>query len=50
MGRGHIMISWDLSIYVLAFVLAFGASIIASFIPARTAGRLSPIDIIRGAS
>jgi lipoprotein-releasing system permease protein len=48
MGRGHILISWNISIYLLAFILAFGASVIASFIPARTAGRLSPIDIIRG--
>jgi lipoprotein-releasing system permease protein len=47
-GRGHILISWDISIYLLAFALACGASVIASFIPARTAGRLSPIDIIRG--
>ena len=50
MGRGHIMISWDLSIYIMAFLLACGFSVIASFIPARTAGRLSPIEIIRGSS
>ena len=50
MGMGHIMISWNLSIYIMAFLLACGASLIASFIPARTAGRLSPIEIIRGSS
>jgi lipoprotein-releasing system permease protein len=49
MGRQHMMISWDIMIYVKAFVLVFGASIIASFFPARAAGRLSPIEIIRGA-
>ncbi len=49
MGRQHMMISWDVMIYVKAFLLVFGASIIASFFPARAAGKLSPIEIIRGA-
>jgi lipoprotein-releasing system permease protein len=49
MGRQHMMISWDIMIYIKAFVLVFGASIIASFFPARAAGRMSPIEIIRGA-
>lgn len=48
MGRHHMMISWDYMIYVKAFFLVVGASIIASYFPARTAGRLSPIEIIRG--
>jgi len=48
MGRHHMMISWDIMIYVKGFFLVVGASIIASFFPARTAGRLSPIEIIRG--
>ncbi len=48
MGRHHMMVSWDYMIYVKGFVLVVGASIIASFFPARTAGRLSPIEIIRG--
>lgn len=48
MGRQHMMISWDYTIYVKSFTLVVGASIIASFFPARTAGRLSPIEIIRG--
>lgn len=48
MGRHHMMISWDMMIYVKGFFLVVGASIIASFFPARTAGRLSPIEIIRG--
>jgi len=47
-GRGHMMISWDPAIYLKAFVLVTAASLIASYFPARTAGKLSPIDIIRG--
>lgn len=49
MGRQHMLISWDIMIYVRAFVLVFGASVIASYFPARSAGKLSPIEIIRGA-
>lgn len=49
MGRQHMMISWDIMIYIKAFLLVFGASVIASFFPARAAGKLSPIEIIRGA-
>ncbi len=49
MGRQHMMISWDIMIYIKGFFLVFGASIIASFFPARAAGKLSPIEIIRGA-
>jgi lipoprotein-releasing system permease protein len=49
MGRRTMSISWDAAIYIKAFMLVFCASIIASFFPARTAGKLSPIEIIRGA-
>lgn len=49
MGRHYMMISWDSMIYIKAFTLVFGASVLASFFPARAAGRLSPIEIIRGA-
>jgi len=48
MGRQHMLISWDILIYIRAFILVFGASVIASYFPARSAGRLSPIEIIRG--
>jgi len=48
-GRPPMMISWDIIIYIKAFFLVFGASVIASFFPARSAGKLSPIEIIRGA-
>jgi lipoprotein-releasing system permease protein len=47
-GIGHMLISWDAAIYIKAFLIVVGSTLIASFIPARAAGRLSPIDIIRG--
>ncbi len=49
-GRGHMMISWNKMIYIKAFTLVTTASLIASYFPARTAGKLSPIDIIRGSA
>lgn len=47
-GTRNMMVSWDIMIYVKAFLLVSGASAIASYFPARTAGKLSPIEIIRG--
>ncbi len=41
-------VSYDPSIYIIGFILAFAATVVASVIPARSAGRLSPIDVIRG--
>jgi lipoprotein-releasing system permease protein len=47
-GTGnHLIISYDLSIYVTAFISAVVSSIIASYFPARSASKLTPIDIIR---
>ncbi|OHD63354.1 MAG: permease [Spirochaetes bacterium RBG_13_51_14] len=48
-SASHMLISWDVMIYVNAFVLVTLSSVVASFIPARSAGRLSPLEIIRGA-
>ncbi len=48
LGGNHMMISFDVIIYVKAFVLALASSSLASFFPARSAGKLEPIDIIRG--
>ena len=42
-----LIISWDAMIFVKSFLLAFFSSFIASFIPARAASKLSPVEIIR---
>ncbi len=42
--------SYNLLIYMRAFGITVTASIIASYLPARMASRLSPIEIIRGES
>ncbi|MEK6773518.1 MAG: FtsX-like permease family protein [Bdellovibrionota bacterium] len=47
LGGSHMMVSFDYWIYVKAFFLALVSSSFASFFPARSAGRLEPIDIIR---
>ncbi len=47
MGRKGFIISYGASIYVVGFVMAVVASLLAAFIPARAASRLTPIDIIR---
>ncbi len=47
-GKGnHLLISYDPNIYTTAFWACLLASSLASFIPALTASRLSPMDIIR---
>ena len=48
LGGNHMIISFDYIIYVKAFVLALLSSSFASFFPARAAGKLEPIEIIRG--
>ncbi|MEI1276890.1 FtsX-like permease family protein [Leptospira venezuelensis] len=45
---GMMMVSFAPSIYFQAFLLAFIATLIASIFPARSASKLSPIEIIRG--
>lgn len=44
----HLHISLSMAIYVQASLLAILGSTFASFLPARTASRLTPIEIIRG--
>lgn len=46
-GSNHLLISYDLHIYVTAFVTANIAAMIASYLPAHAASRLTPMDIIR---
>lgn len=48
LGGNHMIIAFFAGIYVRGFLLAFGSATLASFLPARAAGRLTPIEIIRG--
>lgn len=49
-GSNHLLISYDLDIYITAFITANLASLIASLIPAWSASRMTPMDIIRAES
>jgi lipoprotein-releasing system permease protein len=44
---GHLRILFSLAIYFQAFVLALFSAGVASILPARSAGKLTPIEIIR---
>jgi lipoprotein-releasing system permease protein len=44
----NMIITYDWQIYAKAFTLSLGASVFAGWIPARGAGKLNPIDIVRG--
>lgn len=47
-GTGnHLIISFNPSIYITGFLMAFLSAIIASILPAHAASKLTPIDIIR---
>jgi lipoprotein-releasing system permease protein len=46
-GGAKMMVSFDPTIYLRAFVFGTLSSAIASILPARSAGQLTPIDIIR---
>lgn len=48
LGGNHMMVSFESLIYVKAFILALVSSSLAGFFPARAAGKMEPIDIIRG--
>ncbi|MBM9502060.1 ABC transporter permease [Leptospira sp. 201903071] len=43
-------ISWNYTIYINAFLLSVVTSGIAAYIPARSASKLSPVEIIRGST
>ena len=45
----YLLISKSVSIYVTGFLLAFVSSVLASLLPAHSASKLTPIDIIRSA-
>jgi len=42
-----LIISYNPQIYLRAFLISCGSSLLASYFPARAAGRLSPIEVIR---
>lgn len=44
---GHLHISLSVSIYVQAVIMAIFSASLASILPARAAGKLTPIDVIR---
>lgn len=46
---GTMLVSFLPSIYIKGFFLAFGAATVASILPARSAAKLKPIEIIRSA-
>lgn len=48
LGGNKMIVSFDYMIYVKALSLALVSSALASYFPARSAGKLEPIDIIRG--
>lgn len=44
------LISWNYMIYIKAFLISIVSCTFASYIPAKAASRMSPVDIIRGAA
>lgn len=46
-GTGHMLVSFNKLIYIRGFTLAVLASTLASYFPARAAGKMQPIEIIR---
>lgn len=45
--NGRMIISYDYIIYIKAFAIALSATLFSSILPARAAGKLEPMDIIR---
>lgn len=48
LGGNRLMVSFEYMIYLKAFLLALASASFASFFPARSAGKMEPIEIIRG--
>ena len=42
-----LMINFSLELYSMGILMAVAASVISSYLPARAAGKLNPIDIVR---
>ncbi len=43
----HMLIAWHVKYYVLGFLLAFVSGLVAGYLPARSASKMHPIDILR---
>ena len=46
-GSGTLLMSYSPTIYLKGFLIAFFSTALASWLPARSAGRMTPIEIIR---
>ena len=46
----HLPIWWGGEQYLLAIAFALGSCLAAAYLPARKAGRVHPVDILRGAT
>lgn len=46
-GAGHLVVSFDRLIYIRSFFFGLLCALLASYLPARAAGRMTPIEIIR---
>lgn len=49
-GSHNLQINYDYQTYITAFMAANAAALLASYLPARAASRLSPMDIMRAES
>jgi lipoprotein-releasing system permease protein len=49
-GMGNMLVSFEPRIYLIGFGTAFFSSAFSSFIPARSAGKMEPMDIMRSDS
>ena len=47
-GTNHLMVSYNILIYLKGMGFTIFASLVSSMIPARAAAKISPIEIIRG--
>jgi lipoprotein-releasing system permease protein len=47
-GTNHLMVSYNILIYIKGMGFTIFASLVSSMIPARAAAKISPIEIIRG--
>ncbi len=49
-GSHHLLINYDYQTYLMAFLAALSAALLASYLPARAASLMTPMDIMRAES